>query len=241
MDAGVGSATELHLEVIVGAPADVVWREVRDPARIRHWHGWDAPGNDDEIRLIYVTDTTEWPAERRVALNGGDSITLHAQGASTLVRLTRAPRGAHPEMDAFYADINEGWRTFLEQLRFALERHRDAERRTIFLSGVPSGAGDPRDELALLDLTESPAGTRYDDTVVGQRVGGELWFSSEHQLGLTVDEWGDGLLLLAATPASDDNPEGGAMAVLTTYGLDDADFAQLETRWQEWWAARYPS
>jgi hypothetical protein len=26
------------------------------------------------------------------------------------------------------------------------------------------------------------------------------------------------------------------MAILSTYGLEDADFAQLDTRWAGWWA-----
>lgn len=230
-----------RIEVTVAAPVETVWRELREPARVRHWHGWDAEGNDPEIDLIYFTEVTESPAEHRLEVNGGDTFTLHEQGDRTLVRVTRAPKGVNPEWDAYYEDINEGWLTFLQQLRFALEHHADAERRTLFLSGASKGAGDPREELGLRDVAEGPEGGRYDDTVVDERICGQLWFRSANQLGVTVDEWGDGLLVLGATPESPSQPHGGAMAVLTTYGLDDAAFADLAARWDAWWEQRYPS
>lgn len=230
-----------ELEVTIAAPVDAVWRALREPARVRRWHGWDAEGNDDEIELIYFTDTQECSAEHKVQLNGGDTFTLHSQGDRTLVRLVRAPIGANPEWDAYYEDINEGWLTFMQQLRFALERHPDEERRTVYLSGASTGAGDPRQELDVQDIAAGPAGGRYDDTIAGERVGGELWFGSAHQLGLTVDEWGDGLLVVGATPETADRPHGGAIGVLTTYGLEDAMFTDLAARWNEWWQLRYPS
>lgn len=230
-----------QIEVTIAAPVESVWRELREPARVRHWHGWDAEGNDPEIELIYFTGVTESHEDYRVVVNAGDTFTLHAQGDRTLVRMTRAPKGANPEWDAYYEDINEGWLTFMQQLKFALERHADAERRTLFLMGDSTGAGDPRDELGLGDIAEGSPGSRYDDALVGVRVGGQLWFSSPHQLGITVDEWGDGLLVLGATPESPRQPHGGAMAVLTTYGLDDAAFTDLAARWEAWWQQRYPS
>jgi len=234
-------AEPFQIEVTIAASVEAVWRELREPARVRHWHGWDAEGNDPEIELIYFTDVTESPGEYRLEVNGGDAFTLHPQGARTLVRMTRAPMGVNPEWDAYYEDINEGWLTFMQQLRFALEHHTDAERRTLFLSGASTGAGDPREELGLSDVAEGPAGGRYDDTVVDERVGGQLWFRSPNQLGVTVDEWGEGLLVVGATPGSPSQPHGGAMAVLTTYGLDDPAFADLAARWEGWWQQRYPS
>ncbi len=55
-----------------------------------------------------------------------------------------------------------------------------------------------------------------------------MWFCSEHQLGLTVDAWGDGLLAVSTAP-------GGGSAVLTTYGLDAAELAALRERWVAAW------
>ena len=43
-----------------------------------------------------------------------------------------------------------------------------------------------------------------------------------------------------------DKPDGhgaskGAMAIVTIYGQDDADFARRVQQWGDWWKARYPS
>ena len=72
-------------DVVIAAPADTVWRALRDRTEIRRWFGWDYDGIDDEI------------------------------------------------------DINEGWLTFMQQLRFMLERHpgQDREALHIPLTGEP--------------------------------------------------------------------------------------------------------
>jgi hypothetical protein len=57
---------------------------------------------------------------------------------------------------------------------------------------------------------------------------GDLWFRSEHQVGVTVDQYGPGLLLV--TKARDQ-----ASMTLSLYGVDDAAVADLTTRWSEWW------
>lgn len=69
---------------------------------------------------------------------------------------------------------------------------------------------------------------------------GEVWFRSEHQLGLTLDDLGPGLLVLGAKPVSPASPDGGAMAILSTYGLDDAAFSAVRDRWSRWWRTGYP-
>jgi hypothetical protein len=50
-----------------------------------------------------------------------------------------------------------------------------------------------------------------------------------------VDNWGDGLLVLADQPVNPFRPDGGTMALLTTYGLDETALYALETRWGGWW------
>ena len=46
-----------------------------------------------------------------------------------MVRVTRAaPAGS---WDGVYDEVNEGWLTFFQQLRFYLERHPGKERRTL--------------------------------------------------------------------------------------------------------------
>lgn len=78
-------------------------------------------------------------------------------------------------------------------------------------------------------LGELVAGERYAaGLVTGDELAGEVWFRAEHQLGLTVDGWGDGLLVVAEAPA-------GTSAVLTTYGLDAAALEALRARLATSW------
>jgi hypothetical protein len=229
----------LQIEVTIAAPVEAVWRALRDPAQIRRWHGWDDDGLDAEIALIYFEHFTESEAERTLEVQGGDRFTLTDLGGRTLLRLTRAPRGGDPEWAAYYEDVSEGWLTFMQQLRFALERHPDVDRRTLYFSGQSRDGGTALAQLGLDDVAEQPAGERYEATVATEPVTGGVWFRSENQAGLTIDQWGDGLLVVGTQPPSPRMPQGGAMAILTTYGLAEDRFQALQSRWTEWWQARY--
>jgi hypothetical protein len=225
-----------RIEVTIAAPVEEVWRSLREPARIRHWHGWDFDGLDAEVEVIYRQDVIENEAEHTLSVQGGDTFTLHdVGGGRTVVRMVRAPRGDNPEWDAYYDDINEGWTTFMQQLRFALERHPGAERRTIFLDGGLGGQGGPIEVLGL------PSAGRYQAELAGAPETGEVWFRSTNQVGVTVEGWGDGLLIVGAAPVSPAKPRGSAMAVLTTYGLDDAALDTLRERWTAWWRQHHPA
>lgn len=216
-----------RIEVTIAAPVDAVWRALREPQQIRHWHGWDDPGLEAEIQLIYLDEDKirVSEADRTLEVQGGDLFELTEDGDRTHVRLTRAPRGSNPEWEAYYDDITEGWTTFLHQLRFALERHPGGVRRTLFFMGKPRQRG-----ALLAELTPSDAPTSMT---------GEEWFRSDHQVGYTVKEWGDGLLVVGDAPPSPIKPDGGAMAVLSTYGMDEDAFAELQTLWTAWWTDRY--
>jgi hypothetical protein len=218
-----------RIEVTIAAPVDAVWRALREPQQIRHWHGWDDPGLDAEIQLIYLDEDKirVSEADRTLEVQGGDLFELTDLGGRTRVRLTRAPRGGNPEWAAYYDDITEGWTTFLHQLRFALERHPGDARRTLFFMGKPRQRG-----MLLTALAPADAPTPMTT---------EEWFRSDHQVGHTVKEWGDGLLVVGTAPPSPTKPEGGAMAVLSTYGLTEDALAQLQSRWAAWWAERYES
>jgi len=210
-----------RLEVTIAAPIDEVWRAMREPGRIRHWHGWEFSENgglDAEIDQIYVRNAKGDAGTHTLTMQGSDTFSLYDTGdGHTLVRLVRAPRGQNPEWDAFYDDISEGWTTFLQQLRFALERHPGSPRRTVYFNGAP---------LESLGLPENTRpGERYSASVAGETLAGEVWFRSANQAGFTVDGWGDGLLIVGAGPA------GTVMAVLTTYGLDDEAYQRLRGRW----------
>jgi hypothetical protein len=224
-----------RIEVTVAAPVDTVWQGLRDKETIRHWHGWDYEGLDDEIDVIYFTEVDEDSDARTLNLQGGDLIRLEQDGGGTRLTLTRAPRGTNPDWDAYYAEITEGWITFLHQLKFAIERQPGATRRTLFYAGSNESGLDLAGELGL------PDGPTVETSLLGEHVKGEVWFRSEHQVGVTVDAWGDGLLVVSSVGPTEDKPEGAAMAVLSTYGLDDARRAEIKERWSPWWAERFPS
>ncbi|GAA3445659.1 SRPBCC family protein [Planomonospora venezuelensis] len=234
------TAEPFSVEVTISAPVEEVWDALRDPGRIRRWHGWHFDGLDKEIEVIYHQDAVESAAEHRLEVQGGDRFELTGHGDRTRLRLTRAPRGGDPEWDAYYDDISEGWITFVHQLRFALERHPGADRRTVFLSGT---GGAPLLEAAgLAAVAGPPAGSPYELAApTGETLAGEVWFRSDRQLGLTVDGWGDGLLVAAQSPASPAGRGGAAMMVLTSYGLGDEEFGALESRWTAWWERHFPA
>jgi len=224
-----------RIEVTVAAPVDTVWQALRDKETIRQWHGWDYDGLDDEIDLIYFTDVGADADAHTLSVQGGDLVRLASDGAGTRVTLTRAPRGSNPDWDAYYTDITEGWVTFLHQLKFAIERKAGAARQTLYFAGSNESGLDVVDELGL------PGGPTVEMSLVGEDVKGEAWFRSAHQYGVTVDAWGDGLLVVSSLAPSADKPEGAAMAILSTYGLDDARLAEIRERWTEWWIERFPS
>jgi hypothetical protein len=222
----------MKIVVTIAAPVETVWAALRDKEKIRHWHGWEYEGTqgglEEEIDLIYFTGTTE--EGTTLTLGHGDRFEVEPVEGGSRVTLTRAPRGADPEWEAYYDDVTEGWITFLHQLRFAVERHPAEPRRTLFFSGT-----GPVSPIAELGLDHH----RAELDLVGQRVEAETWYTSDHQLGLTVDAWGNGLLVLSHLPPSAQKPDGASMAILSVYG--DVDREELHARWQTWWYARYPN
>ena len=112
------------VELEIAAPVDAVWRALRDPAEIRRWFGWDYDGLEDEIRFIFEEASTADDEAHVLDGGPGGTISLEARGDRTVVRVTR------PAPDDVYDEVNEGWLTFIQQLRFYLERHPGQERRT---------------------------------------------------------------------------------------------------------------
>jgi uncharacterized protein YndB with AHSA1/START domain len=111
------------VEIEIAAPANAVWRALRDPAEIRRWFGWDYEGLDEEIRFIFFQESTADDDARVLDGGPGGVIALEERGDSTVVRVMRGSDGGYDEVD-------EGWLTFIQQLRFYLERHPGQERRT---------------------------------------------------------------------------------------------------------------
>jgi uncharacterized protein YndB with AHSA1/START domain len=112
------------VEVVIAAPVDTVWRALRDPAEIRNWFGWEYDGLEEEIRYIFVEHSTADDDAHVLDGGPGGTIALEPQGEQTVLRVTRASPGGYDEVD-------EGWITFIQQLRFYLERHPGRRRRTV--------------------------------------------------------------------------------------------------------------
>jgi hypothetical protein len=202
------------VEVTVAAPAAAVWRALRDPAEIRRWFGWDYSGLDDEIDGIFVSGASVSESDRTIDTGEGRFV-LEPRGEHTVVRVTRAAPAGSTSWNGIYDGINEGWTTFAQQLRFALERHPGEERRTVRLTG------ESAPEIDLAGIASVPVGERYDVSIPpSETLAGEVWFRSRHQTGLTVDRYGDGLLVVTE-----------AEALISTYGLDDATFDRIRRRW----------
>jgi uncharacterized protein YndB with AHSA1/START domain len=114
-------------EVVIAAPADAVWRALRELSEIRRWFGWDYDGLDEEIEYIFQSQAKADDAARLLDFGEGGAIALEDRGDATAVRVTRAVADG-------YDEVNEGWITFVQQLRFYLERHRGRERRTVHIA-----------------------------------------------------------------------------------------------------------
>lgn len=199
------------IQVTIAASPDAVWHALRTREALHEWHGWQGDDLDDEIDLIYFREAIETDPGRSITLGGGDRVEISPDGESTRVRLTRAPSADEPDRASFYGEITEGWVTFLHQLKFALEHHPGETRRTLFYSGH----GDPPDADAL--------------------IAGEPWFRTDHQRGTRVPDWGGGLLITARNLSKQT-----AMAVLTTYRLDDQAANTLDAAGRAWWTRRHP-
>ncbi|WP_309102390.1 SRPBCC domain-containing protein [Microbacterium sp.] len=216
------------IQVTVAAPPSVVWNALRDRDRIRQWHGWEFEGGadgglDQEIDLIYFTDVET--DDQGILLNGGDRIDLEPVEGGTRVTLTRAAPADDPDWDRYYDDITEGWITFIEQLRFAVEVHPHDERRTILLRGAVGVS-----PLTALSAQNLRPGDEFALPLPGEQATGRVRFRSDHQLGLAVDGWNHGLLVLSHVPET-----RHGMALLSLYDLEEDLRSALSARWDEWW------
>jgi hypothetical protein len=173
-----------RIEVVVDAPRDVVWRELTEPERIRHWFGWDYDGLGQEINVIFVEHATLKPPDR-IEMPMDGLIELEDQGPRTLIRVTKPGDLDALEWKDVYGDIEEGWITFFNQLRHRLAVAPDAPRRTILRTGP----------ARLVDLPGTP------------------WHASRFQRGfvdgdelavLGVKPNGDGMLVVTTYGLDDD-------------------------------------
>ena len=211
------------IEVTVEAPAAEIWASLRDPARIRRWHGWEYDQLDEEIRTIFLDDVRADEDALTLVVAGGDCFELLPDGRATRLILTRA-EGAGA-VDTGEDDVTEGWLIFLHQLKFLHERQPDAVRRTLFFAGHGDAGALPR----LLHTVPADVGPP--------------WYSTGHHQGVELPDLGPGLLITVGKPSVTD--EAGrstvdAMSVVTMYGLLDGEFGIQRDIWTAWWQSAYP-
>lgn len=236
---------QVIVDITIAAPIDDVWAALRDPALIKTWFGWEAPSLDEEIKFIFGDEANADQARHVVQFNKWDdgmseAIELWSEGDQTRLRLVRSD-GAPIDWTGVYEDITQGWINFFQQLRLALELHPGEGRRTIYLSGASRpGVGEPTAELGLGAAAALAPGEAYAaQLATGDSASGKVWYDTHFQTGLTVEQWGSGLLVVTDMGISPKRPGGGGSVLLTTYGLSEAGFAALEQRWTDWWASRY--
>ncbi|MEU6644974.1 SRPBCC domain-containing protein [Saccharomonospora sp. NPDC046836] len=136
------------LELVVNASQAEVWRAVSTTEALHEWFGYDyddrhggrperpAAGLDDEVRA-FVEDSTLLPPGR-IVFEDDTELTLTADGRHTIVRLV-VPEVADATWEELYEGVAEGWRFYLEQLRFWLEAAPKGARRTVYLAGEATG------------------------------------------------------------------------------------------------------
>ncbi|MFJ4171249.1 SRPBCC domain-containing protein [Paenarthrobacter sp. NPDC089714] len=225
-----------NLSVVINADAQQVWTMLREPSLVAQWHGWETDELTDEIKQIYFDPSVvEGPDHTSLTVRGGDEFELHPVSGGTEVKVTRAALDHDSEWAEWDEDITQGWLTFLNQLRFTLERHPHGKRRTHFVS--VSGGGSAIEKLGLGDLP--PVGDEYSLTLTtGESISGKVWFKSRHQVGVTVHsyaEHGDGLLIVAEQLAiPEKRPDGGAMVIASTYDLGAHTLADIRSSWDKW-------
>ena len=203
-----------RVEVVIRAPQIEVWRALTEPDQVRRWFGWDYAGLDDEIELMFVANAKHEPPGRILMFEGEDqsAIEVEADGAHTIVRAVYPASLDDAELDDAYDQIEEGWRAFLLQLRDYLERHPGKRRRTIRLTSEAK-------PIAVL-------------AAVAAEVEGESSRASPHLSVTTTDSYGQGLVVVDSSESLDSARAGRVNVTITTYGLDDAQFARLRERWQ---------
>ena len=105
------------VDIEIAAPADRVWRALRDREDLRRWFGWEYDGLEDEIEEIFIAGATEVEPGR--VLDTGDGVfVLEDRGAATGLQVTRSA----PPMPGRDPDpIDDGWRRFAGQLADLLE------------------------------------------------------------------------------------------------------------------------
>lgn len=228
------------IEVTIAAPADEVWKSLRNPERVAQWFGWEYDSLAGEIEHIFFSHATADDDKKILAFGLGDQIEVEPKGDGCVLRIVRPAPTADHDWDDIFEDMTQGWIAFLLQLWFAVEHHAKDKRRTLFLSGSPLAANGKLARAALGLPATGAVGSAYAVTApMGDALAGKIWHRGKHQLAVTVDGFGDGLVIAMDRAPDDKYPNGHSQLIITTYGLSDQKYAELVARWGTWWTERF--
>jgi hypothetical protein len=195
------------VDVTVDAGRDEAWESVTQPAVLHQWFGWDYDGLDAEIRQIFVDQATLWAPERMGWVDGS-SLEVTGDDDHARVRVWREGNG--PGGPERYDAIEEGWRSFLVQLRYLLSARPAGRRRTLYLTGETTG----RQALTLAESGWERFGPRVAWTVDGE----------------------ESLVVVAGRVPLDRHEAARVEVTVSTFGLDDATFEARREEWTKRWA-----
>lgn len=168
---------------------------------------------------------------------------LHAQDdGTTVLRLVHFGFGTGPQWDGMYDGVCRGWGHMLFTLDNYLSRHRGTPRNAIYLSRKVIGG----DKSAAFNRFCSKDGGLFADSSIlhakpGERFRAKL-VTGEDISGTVrratpggyfealLDSLDYSTMCIQTDPSKDG--QGGAIALtVSTYGLDPARFAAMETQW----------
>jgi uncharacterized protein YndB with AHSA1/START domain len=195
------------VEVPLAAGRDDVWDALTQPPVLHQWFGWDYAGLAAEIQQIFVDEAT-LAAPERMAWADGSYLEVTGDDDRSVARAVR--EGPAPHDPDRYDAIEEGWRAFLTQLRFYIERRPAGARRTVYLTGETT----PRQALGLIDAE---------------------WEHVGHRIAWAVDADGHLVVVGSHVPLTE-KVAARTEITISTYGLDDDAFAACRDDWVKRWA-----
>lgn len=114
------------------APTSTVWQHLREPELLRRWFGWHSAEFEDEIAGLSSGFSTVEREGYEVVI-GDHLMALQEVAAGTELRISRIR-----ESDDHDVEIDEGWVTFLEQLRYVITVQPAGARHALMIPAAPT-------------------------------------------------------------------------------------------------------